>query len=640
MRQSSKLSSIKHSVIKMKWRLNPQLCLEISILKFKKGQLSESNKHFHHLEHNDKTTRVKEERWSHPPTYWLGYGTTRTGTGYHQEMQQAHHAYLEAAARLEDQWNKQRRDAAEREWLEHQAATQRWEAQMREAGYLPTHRIPAGPPPVAIQTDAQPRALPQVHAALRSNDPKAPTSQLVVAKKPPPTTGKPLPKGFHRGDAAPPMIGTAGPVQLPPPVVLPTATPTTPAHPPRPPLEAIPKPAEAAPAPPTLKHALPQPAPEGHPTEQIRAKEFPRGADGNPCVAPPAIDLSSVGAPIQKALQEQWFLPRLKHHLQFQHKQHDLHHLAQLQLHPDQLAAFNQAVGLLEGTKVKVTEVDTFYPNKIQYVKSPTDIEWNRPLDEQLEPQRSGEPSSKKSFDELRALRKRVPKLDNATFKAIFPGKEQSRITVVNKTTFAHHYVNLQEAAAWILNGFQWFTILEQPMLNAVWTQDWPDAAKFQYLMQILQSDLEDYIPKWQIFVESDSEIQKPTLKWRSPSTLWIGQPVIGFTTSKIVQKWDLQTSIHCGPFTSVSSNYENITFGMDTSHILSNLPHPKDALISPSLIVVFKAAIAYSSSKSGNHSQSHSSSVFRHKGREEGSNLLLSNMEVCLRVRHSSRVQ
>ena len=129
---------------------------------------------------------------------------------------------------------------------------------MREAGYCPTHRIPAGPPPAAIQTEAQARSLPQVHAELRSHDPEAPKSQPVVAKKPPPSTGRPLPKGFHRGDAPPQMIGTTGPVQLPPPLQLPTATPTTPVHPPRPPLAALPRPVEEPPAQPTLKHSLPQ----------------------------------------------------------------------------------------------------------------------------------------------------------------------------------------------------------------------------------------------------------------------------------------------------------------------------------------------------------------------------------------------
>ena len=49
---------------------------------------------------------------------------------------------------------------------------------------------------------------------------------------------------------------------------------------------------------------------------------------------------------------------------------------------------------------------------KIQYVHSPSDIDWDFPLQDQLEPQFYGGPDSKKSEDELRVLRNRIPKLD------------------------------------------------------------------------------------------------------------------------------------------------------------------------------------------------------------------------------------
>ena len=54
------------------------------------------------------------------------------------------------------------------------------------------------------------------------------------------------------------------------------------------------------------------------------------------------------------------------------------------------------------------------------------------------------------------------------------------------------HYLQLQEAATWILNAIQWFNVLEQPMMTVIWSGDWEDAAKFQYLMQILQVNFED----------------------------------------------------------------------------------------------------------------------------------------------------
>ena len=68
--------------------------------------------------------------------------------------------------------------------------------------------------------------------------------------------------------------------------------------------------------------------------------------------------------------------------------------------------------------------------------------------------------------------------------------------------------------------------------------------------MQILQVNLEDYIPKWQISVEQDDEIQKLILQchqWRSPTTVWDGQQVIGFMAEADFEdraEWDLQTSI------------------------------------------------------------------------------------------------
>ena len=97
-------------------------------------------------------------------------------------------------------------------------------------------------------------SLPDVHEALRQNDPsKAPMSQPVL-KKAPPTTGRARPAAFYSGDE-PPRIGSA-PVQPPPPPKPtsawdvqpqgifhpPTATPMTPGHPPRPPIDALPRP--------------------------------------------------------------------------------------------------------------------------------------------------------------------------------------------------------------------------------------------------------------------------------------------------------------------------------------------------------------------------------------------------------------
>ena len=174
--------------------------------------------------------------------------------------------------------------------------------------------------------------------------------------------------------------------------------------------------------------------------------------------------------------------------------------------------------------------MNELYPQKIPHVQSPTDINWNRPLDEQLEPQLSGQPTSKRSAEDLRVIRNRVPKL------------------------IEEQFFNLKEAATWILSGIQWFNVLEQPMMIVIWEKNWRDAAKFQYLLQILQVNLEDYIPKWQIFVEQDNDFPKMILKWRFLSTVWTGQPVMGFMAETDFENAQGQLPAEvdfnpCGPF-------------------------------------------------------------------------------------------
>ena len=48
-------------------------------------------------------------------------------------------------------------------------------------------------------------------------------------------------------------------------------------------------------------------------------------------------------------------------------------------------------------------------------VRSSTDIDWTRPLEEQLEPNLKGGPDPSKSFEDLRLLRKQIPRLSNST---------------------------------------------------------------------------------------------------------------------------------------------------------------------------------------------------------------------------------
>ena len=231
--------------------------------------------------------------------------------------------------------------------IAHERANAQWERRMPAAGFPPTHRVPASDPVNVIQTENQPLALPQVHGAPRANDPQAPTSQPLIAKKAPPSSGKPIPAGVIRGEI-PPMIGTGVPVQPPPPAGLPSTTPTTPANPPpanpppanppRPPPAALPQPVDSAPAATKPKHPLPQPAQEGPQPKQIRTKAFPKGLGDasvvtTPQQAPPAQE-QRPPSPSAAAVQRQQVV------------------------RPDQQAAFDEALRMAKRNKINIVVHD------------------------------------------------------------------------------------------------------------------------------------------------------------------------------------------------------------------------------------------------------------------------------------------
>ena len=172
---------------------------------------------------------------------------------------------------------------------------------------------------------------------------------------------------------------------------------------------------------------------------------------------------------------------------------------------------------------VQIIEVNALYPQKIQYVRSPADIQWNRPLDQQLEPQLSGEPSGKMSFEDQKALRMRVPKLDEKTFKDVFPGKEHSKITVVNQITGAHHYVDLQEAA-WIPNGIHY------PMVRSPRTTD--DGcnldSRLARCVEVPVPDADSSSQPQEDYIPSGRSLSSQILRSRSPSSSGVLQALYG----------------------------------------------------------------------------------------------------------------
>ena len=229
-------------------------------------------------------------------------------------------------------------------------------------------------------------------------------------------------------------------------------------------------------------------------------------------------------------------------------------------------------------------------------VKSNRDIDWSKPLWEQLAPVLKGGPDPSKSQSELRAKRAKVPELTNVLFNGIFPA--DNVITAVQKNHGVHK-IHMSEPAAWVLNGTHWFSLLQQPMMIVIWCQDWEDASKFQYLMQILQAHYDDYVPRYQILMFDDSKIYGPCLQWQEPTTIWDGTPVLGFMAETFLD--DLSTvgfkdfnPMWTFPTTSVNQCWDALTFGMPPWHIGNNdeinQSKAKDALQSQSPIAAFKA--------------------------------------------------
>ena len=136
-----------------------------------------------------------------------------------------------------------------------------------------------------------------------------------------------------------------------------------------------------------------------------------------------------------------------------------------------------------------------------------------------------------KSHDELRAIRAQVPELTTFTLNGLFPADNVITVT----KNHAVHKIYMSEPAAWVLNATHWFSLLDQPMMIVIWCRNWEDASRFQYLMQILEAQYKDYVPRYQILMFDDSKIYGPCRQWQEPSTIWEGTPVMGFMAETFV---------------------------------------------------------------------------------------------------------
>ena len=214
------------------------------------------------------------------------------------------------------------------------------------------------------------RVLPDVHAALRQNDPSMATGSQPVLKKAPPSTGGPMPKGFYY-DKEPPRIGT-GPAQPPPPTTprpgaaqpeglpLPlAATPMTPCHPPRPPVEALPKHVPMETSQGVNKHPLEPPAQQGPPLKHVRHEAFPFEQPPPPSTSrasSSAVDMPRQGTPSPKGPPTS-YMPT-----------------------PPEVRSMSTSA------PAAVPEKRMTDSGKYRTIRSSTDIDWTLPLHEQLEP--------------------------------------------------------------------------------------------------------------------------------------------------------------------------------------------------------------------------------------------------------------
>ena len=165
-----------------------------------------------------------------------------------------------------------------------------------------------------------------------------------------------------------------------------------------------------------------------------------------------------------------------------------------------------------------------------------------------MKPRLWGQPNLDKTPADLRLLRQTMPKLQEEDWQDLVKIHEASIIQVFDPKRNSRYFLDLKEAAA-TLACPQWFNTLQQPMMTVVWTRAWPDATKFQYIINI-------------------------TSAGSLPAE-------VGFRDSHPMWSY---------PPTAVNSSTDNITFGMDVTHFCENPTTDQDGLVAQCPIVCFKA--------------------------------------------------
>ena len=130
----------------------------------------------------------------------------------------------------------------------------------------------------------------------------------------------------------------------------------------------------------------------------------------------------------------------------------------------------------------------------------------------------------------------------------------------------------------------------KQPIMIVFWARTWADAAKYQYIFNIIEATFANYLPRWRMFVENLDGLLENTLRRRAPS-VWRGQPVIGFMSDTDFEDSAGFPPMWSYPPTAVNNSTDNVTFGMGVTHFCENPTTVKHALIAQCPIVCFKAS-------------------------------------------------
>ena len=218
-----------------------------------------------------------------------------------------------------------------------------------------------------------------------------------------------------------------------------------------------------------------------------------------------------------------------------------------------------------------------------------------------MKPRLWGQPDQRLTPSDLRVPRQSMPRSQEEDWIDFVRTNAASTIEVHDPKRNSRYFLDLKEAAAYILACPQWFNTLKQPMMIVIWVRTWEDAAKFQYMLNIIESTFANYLPRWRVFVENCDGLPKNTLRWKAPSTVWKGHPVIGFmsetdfkdSAGNLPEEVDFDAFHPCGPYppAAVNNSTDNISFGMDVTHFCENPKTDKDALIAQCPILCFKAS-------------------------------------------------